>query len=368
MKTVVEAIDLSLLEQHKIKEKPRGHLGMSRIGHDDARTLWYEFRWSLPNDFTARTLRIFQAGHDGEEVVVKLLKQAGYQVWEVNQATGRQWRVGFLGGHFAGSSDGIIKGVPGFEELPHLLEIKTAKASKFREFQKQGVSRANPVYWYQMQSYMAKEAMNLEAALFVVMCKDDSKLYIERVTRQDGIFDRLYQKAGQLITSDAPPRSTYKDRTWYECKWRSEHWNDIYWGNRLPTPNCRNCKHASAVTEGNGARWYCKQYACNLDIDLQRVGCGSHLYLPALMPADLVAYHAEHNVCEYTTREEQTARFFNGNVSSTQQVFNSWELEQISKVGITVAQVADPLMGELRAEFDGRVVHYASNDDEQPRF
>lgn len=122
------AIDAGIMENHARKNKPRGHLGMSRIGHDDARTLWYEFRWSLPDDFSARTLRIFQAGHDGEETVVKLLKQAGYQVWEIDHETGQQWGVSFVGGHFSGSSDGIIKGlpVPGCEEMPHLLEIKSA--------------------------------------------------------------------------------------------------------------------------------------------------------------------------------------------------------------------------------------------------
>ena len=357
---VNDAIDAAIMRNHAEKDKPRGHLGFSRIGYDDSRTLWLDFRWSLPSDFTARTLRIFQAGHDGETTIINLLKQAGFQVWDMNPETGQQWRVTFCGGHFSGSADGIIKGLPGFEDIPHLLEIKTAKASKFKEFVRKGVKQANPVYWYQVQGYAAQDALNLPAALFIVLNKDTSEIYAERVEREPGIFDRLHQKAAEIIASDTPPASIYKDKTWFELKYHSDAWNAVYWGEQLPAQNCRNCRHSCPIIEGHGARWYCRRYAYDIPLDFQRTGCIDHNYLPAMMPADFVSIHDKHNAVEYRTREEKPATFFNSSSGSVDNVYNSLELEQISKNGLTAATVADKFVGMMRESFGARVVKAAS--------
>ena len=63
-------------------------------------------------------------------------------------------------------------------DKPHLLECKSAKDSRFKEFVKKGIKEVEPKYWAQIQTYM--HYMELERCLYVIYNKDTSELHIER--------------------------------------------------------------------------------------------------------------------------------------------------------------------------------------------
>ena len=93
-------------EEHN--KQPTG-LRMSAIGGCE-RNLWAELH-SVPSErpFQGRTLAIFRHGDAVETMVVELLKEAGYEVEEIDPKTGKQWELSALDGKLTGHTDGRIK-------------------------------------------------------------------------------------------------------------------------------------------------------------------------------------------------------------------------------------------------------------------
>ena len=213
---------LSLLIDRALEalpETPRNYLGASRIGEPCARALQFEFfNASKEKPFSGQTLRTFAIGHALEDLAVGWLQAAGVIIG------GRQSSFSTANGLIRGHCDGVIQGGPiDFGPFPRFLEIKTASAKKWREFEKHHIQKANPVYYAQVQMYMSY--LNLQnPALFMVINKDSSELYFE-----DVIFDpqaaqealdrgvRIIQAclAGELLpgVSDDP--------NFYLCPWCS---------------------------------------------------------------------------------------------------------------------------------------------------
>ena len=137
-------------------EKQRPYLGASSIGKPCSRALWYGLRWAKAAKFSGRMYRLFQTGHLQEPRVLKDLHAIGCKVEGIDPSTGRQWSFSeeSLGHHFAGNCDGVISGVPGGGTKRHILEIKTSSAKAFAILQRDGVKKAKPEHFAQMQIYM----------------------------------------------------------------------------------------------------------------------------------------------------------------------------------------------------------------------
>lgn len=348
---LIERTTARLIDEYMPIELPRGHLGMSQIGKKDERTLWLQFRWSLPDVPTPRTRRIFRVGHALESEIISLLKNIpGVEVHDRNPSTGGQFNFKFIGGHFAGSMDGCIQGIPESKQW-HVLEIKTVSAKRFADLQKQGVETWSPEYFAQLQCYMG--ATGMERALFMAYCKDNSELHIERVKFIPMAFDTLLAKAERLINSSEPPASSYPKREWFEAKFMSEAAQKVYWGDTLPAPNCRNCRFASPRLDTPNAEWWCGLLAQNITIGSQRVGCDRHNYLLALMPAEL------QELGDITTRykAQDGTGFINAfDTDRRPSVYSSKELYAISQHGLNAATLADEQIQALSESFDATVI------------
>lgn len=335
-------------------EQARGHLGMSQIGKTDERSLWFKYRWSLPNTPIARVLRIFRVGHILEAEVIALLRNIpGVTVHEKNPQTGAQFNFSYLGGHFSGSMDGCIVGIPEAPATWHVLEVKTVSSKRFAVLQKQGVQQWSPEYYAQLQCYMG--ASGMDRALFVAYNKDNSELHIERVRLEPMFFDAMIARAERLITHSEPPASSYPKREWFEAKFMSEEAQAIYWGDKLPAPNCRNCRFAVARMDLNNGAWWCAFKQSDLSIGSQRVGCNNHNYLPALMPhstlKDLGSVAAR-----YVT-EDNTGFVNSYTTEPNPHVFSSKELYAISQTsGLNAHVLKDEVIAELRVTMGARVV------------
>lgn len=257
-------------------EPSRGHLGASVIGHHCDRYLWLSFRWACPEQFQGRILRLFRRGHNEEAGVISDLRAAGCEVMDAD-GTGRQY--GFRDGHFAGSIDGmVLAGIPEAPTKPHVLEIKTHSLKSFNELEKDGVQKSKPMHYAQMQTYMAR--MSVDRALYFAVCKDDDRIYTERVRLDKDEADRLAERAQRIIASDRMPEPISADPTWYQCKYCSAA--DLCHGNkRLPDINCRTCANFTANRDGTA---HCARFGEIPTLDAQRAGCEAHVIHPDLVP------------------------------------------------------------------------------------
>ncbi len=317
-------------------EPSRGHLGASQIGHHCDRYLWLSFRWACPEQFQGRILRLFRRGHEEEAGVVADLRAAGCEVSD-RDASGRQH--GFCDGHFAGSIDGIVlSGVPGAAHKPHVLEIKTHSLKSFNELEKDGVQKSKPMHYAQMQTYMAR--LNIDRALYFAVCKDDDRIYTERVRLDKDEAERLADRAQRIIASDRMPEPISADPTWYQCKFCAAA--DLCHGHkRLPDINCRTCANFTAERDGSAtcARWQ----SVIPDKDAQRAGCESHVIHPDLVP------------WQYQTTEQGTHLIY---IIDGKEVLNgeppAFTSREIVANPVGCAN-ADAVMMDMRAAFDARI-------------
>jgi hypothetical protein len=338
------------------RDESRGHLGMSQIGKEDARSLWLSFRWSLPNDYTARTLRIFAMGNLIEDEIIRLLRNIPGVELHDKDADGKQFRFVDIGGHFCGSMDGAILGVPEAPKTWHVFEAKSVALKRFTDLQKKGVKEWSSEYYGQLQSYM--RCTGMERALFVAYCKDNSELYIERVKYDAQNAEALLIKAERIITATEPPASSWPNEQWYESKFLSEDARSIYWGKRLPSPNCRNCLFAKPDTKGTGAKWVCHHTSDlntgdSLPFERQKTGCEMHNFIPALVPAKLVELDDESVL--YSTHDGHYFSNAHGYQLGA-QAYTSWELEHLSKTGLNREHLANPDIQFIRSEFDATII------------
>ncbi|NYS26420.1 hypothetical protein HUK65_15645 [Rhodobacteraceae bacterium 2376] len=192
-------IDAALVAERD-RQRPRDYLGASRIGEPCARRLVYEFH-KTPVDpgkeFAGLTLRIFEAGHVFEDLAIRWLRAAGFDL-RTQTREGGQFGFEAAGGRICGHVDGVIVGGPDLAiHWPVLWEHKALKASSWNDTVKKGVRHSKPVYFAQMQIYMAY--MALDAALFTALNKDTCELYHELVPFDVSAAQELSDKAVQVL-------------------------------------------------------------------------------------------------------------------------------------------------------------------------
>lgn len=178
----------------RAEDKSRHYLGMSQIGHDCSRKLWYDFRGFTQIPLEGRIKMLFRFGDHIEDELIHHLKLAGYRV------EGSQEAFSAHNGFFKGHCDGTIYGIT---FRPHILECKSANTKKFAKFKKYGVRQVYPVYYCQCQCYMGYSG--IDRALVVVQCKDTSEIYTERIHFNEADFNALHQRAYDIITANEPP-------------------------------------------------------------------------------------------------------------------------------------------------------------------
>lgn len=256
----------------------RPHLGASLIGEACERKLWLTFRWARSQDWEGRMLRLFDDGKRAEARFVAELRGIGCDVWEFDEA-GQQFRVSAHGGHFGGSLDAVLTGLPEAPKAPHVVEFKTHNDKSFKALSKLGVQEAKPQHYAQMQVYMG--LMDLDRAYYLAENKNDASLYGERVKFDADEFARLMAKAQRVIqASEPPPKIGGPDD--FACKWCDMQ--SLCHGTQAAEVNCRTCARATPMTDSTGAEWQCSLSTVGMiPIASQRTGCKQHLYIPPLI-------------------------------------------------------------------------------------
>lgn len=257
-------------------------LGGSQIGRECERELWYSFRWCFAGgakQFDGRMLRLFNRGHREEPVFSDELRGIGAEVIDVDPTTGEQFEFTACSGHFVVKIDGVALGLPEAPKTWHNLSYKTANAKNFARIAKDGVAKGEPKHYDQNQIEM--RLAGLERTQYLIANKDTDDLYAERLRYDAAHAERLERKAERVIFAPEPLERISEDAAFWKCKGCA--FTAVCHTAKLPTPNCRNCLHATPERDGNG-RWTCARHGGgDIPLDMQAEGCQQHRYIPALL-------------------------------------------------------------------------------------
>lgn len=280
----------------------RKHLGASLIGRECARDLWYTFRWAtnrqlrieyhsgdhhgnpcrLCKKTKTRMMRLLNRGHLEEARFVALLMMIGVEVWQQDEA-GRQFKVSLHGGHFGGSSDSIIRGIPECPTVPLLGEYKTYNDERFSRLLAEGVRASSFEYYIQQQIYMGGHG--LAGSLFLAVNKDDDELYAELIPFNPELFSFQNNRALKVIQALNPPSKIADTPGWWKCKICDHRFlcHKVPDGTgTIPTPvrSCRTCIYARPSVEIGNASWVCtnqlSQMYGGLSVEAQINGCDKY--------------------------------------------------------------------------------------------
>jgi hypothetical protein len=250
------------------------------LGHKCERWLWLSFRWAVIKKHDGRLLRLFRRGKLEEFTVIDDLKKAGLAVYSDDGTA--QFRVDF-GCHVSGSVDGVIEsGVPHAPKSAHILEIKTHSKKSFNDLEGKGVQESKPMHHAQMQVYMY--GMHIERALYAAVCKDDDRLYFERVKLDIEFAVSLVNKGKRIALLPTMPPPLSSDPSWYECKF-CDAYEFCHQTKTTREINCRTCAHSTPTEKST---WVCERFeSCEIPLENQRSGCSAHVLHPDLVPWDL---------------------------------------------------------------------------------
>jgi hypothetical protein len=256
-------------------DRPRSHIGPSGLGHPCDRWIWLSFRWAVQPKFPGRILRLFRRGQMEEATIVSDLRSIGMDI----RSTGaEQFRVDF-GCHVSGSIDGIIEhGVPAAPKKRHVAEFKTHSLKSFNDLEKKGVQKAKPEHYVQMQLYM--HGTEIDCALYLAVCKDDDRIYTERVCYDKELAEKYVRRGHYLALAERMPPPISTDPGWYQCKFCDAH-SFCHKTKLVEHVNCRTCANVTPQKDGT---WHCAKWDAVVPVTSQRIGCDSHVLHPDLVP------------------------------------------------------------------------------------
>lgn len=233
-------VDQSLQEKQQ-QQTPRDYLGGSRLGVACDRALQYEYLNVLPDpgrEFSGKTLRIFQAGHVFEALMIDWLRDAGFELY-TEKSNGEQYGFVTANSHIRGHVDGILASGPESVEMtyPALWEMKSLNNGSWKDTVKKGLAVSKPVYAAQIalyQAYMESQipGISQHPALFTAINKDTAELYFESVPFNAELAQRASDRGVKILKAceahELLPRVS-NDPSYVECKFCA--WQDRCWRN-----------------------------------------------------------------------------------------------------------------------------------------
>lgn len=190
-------------------------------------------------------IRHAEAGHWTEEMTCDWLTLAGFTI-EIAKDDGSGKQIGWMAAkdaagqhHMAGEVDGLIVGVehPRLAELlapPTIWESKKATAKKWSKFNKEGVKKADPVYYGQLQTNMGY--LGVKNTLFSMLNLDTMKYHFEIIPFDLQKAQFLSDRAVRVIGSKSPYEFPRLGRTEddFVCKFCDYH--NQCWKMSTPLP------------------------------------------------------------------------------------------------------------------------------------
>lgn len=202
-KRLAELLDASY-KAHKDAEPKRPYLGGSAVGRDCEREIAYSYHGApIDSDgFSGQLYRIFDRGHKGEDRVAEYLRVAGFNL-QTAREDGKQFGFSALDGRFRGHIDGVIYPVSPLGNSDYMLwENKIVNSATFGKFWNHGVKKTKPVYYVQVNLYMAY--MDLPRTLFTAENADNCEVFAEIIEFDARTAQDASDRAVRIVQSNAP--------------------------------------------------------------------------------------------------------------------------------------------------------------------
>ena len=286
----LEAADKALEVRDMEKPQRASRLGMSQIGEECNRMIWYRFRIAVRQKFPAKTLKAFEDGHKSEALQAERLRLVpGLTLDTIDPKTGNQFEYTDLNNHFVGKCDGKVMGLLQAPKKLHIWEHKSNER-KFTEFKKlktdlgeKAVLRKwNFTYWCQAILYMFYEGTDRH---YTTVSTPGVRDVDSCRTEADTAYAlQLRSKAERIILASEPPERISNNPDFFKCKFCEN--NGVCHKGDMPDRNCRTCLHSSPIEFG---AWHCARFGKNLTQEEQVAGCPAHLFLPKLVPGEVMS-------------------------------------------------------------------------------
>jgi hypothetical protein len=285
-------IDRALENKRKL-ESPRHYLGMSQIGEECRRKLFYSFRNAWPEEVPASNIRAIEDGFLQEDIMAKRLRLLPYIQLHTVDPENPQEQIGFslLMGHFRGHCDGMILGVRAAPGTWHVWENKAVGQSKYNKLEKlkQELGEKNAlkewdiIYYDQAIIYMhvsttTRHYLNVETP--------GGRDYTSCRTNYDPVQAQIIiEKAKGIIFDNwsIPAQLSYK-KEFYKCKWCE--FSPICHDKNFPLVHCKTCRYSEPVNDGKRKCVFKNEIIKDEELHLD--SCRNHIYNPALISAELI--------------------------------------------------------------------------------
>jgi hypothetical protein len=215
----------SAMEDQAQGRAPRSYLGMSQIGAECERKLWYGYHDPLPEYLNAAALMRIADGHACERILADRLRLVdGVTLRTENEKTGEQFEINDLDGMFAGHMDGLIVGLVDAPNEWHIWEAKAVNEDKYNKFlklrcenPKETLQKWDNTYYAQAQAYMGYSGIPHH---YLTVCSPGAREWDAVCTDFDqSAFDTIRNRAERIINASAPLARLSNDPNWHVCKW-----------------------------------------------------------------------------------------------------------------------------------------------------
>ena len=336
-----------ILEEEERKQRPRGYLGMSAIGEECERKLFYSYRQVRPRNIPASGIRAIQDGFNQENVMAARLRKIP-NIELVTHPNGQQ--IGFkdVQGHFCGHCDGMIRGLLETPAPWHVWEHKSVNEKKFNDLlkkrnehgEKKALELWDNVYYVQAQIYMHYSEVKKH---YLTVSTPGGRDYVSiRTDYKATTAKQIIKKAEGIINDNwTIPAKISDKREFFKCKWCE--FSGVCHDKEVPDLNCRTCRYCEPVEGG--------KFNCLLN-DKEAVDvCENHIYNPALIDAKLLE-HADDG-CVYKSGIIKWANINAGGFPDDPDIgpfYTSQELYDLQ----TLDNI-DPELEKVKTAFQGEI-------------
>ena len=280
--TTLQKLD-AILEAESARRPARQYMGMSQIGDECWRKLFYSFRHAAKRSISASGIRAIEDGFTQEDIMaLRLRKIPGVEL--ITHPNGSQIEFKGHDGHFSGHADGMVRGLEESPENWHVWEHKSVNEAKFKTLaklkeagEKKALEAWDPVYYAQALCYMHYSEVHKH---FLTVSTPGGRDYMSiRTDYKKGAAKNVIDKAKQIIFDNwIAPVGLSDKKEFYKCKWCE--YSGICHDGDIPDLNCHTCRYRDPV---EGGKFYCLDH----NSDIVRP-CNNHIYNPALIDAEIV--------------------------------------------------------------------------------
>lgn len=337
-------------------------ISISLLGEECERALWYGFRWASEAEKIDGLKAItFETGNIEEERLLGNLRMIGCEVVDVDE-NGRQVRAEAVAGHVRGKLDGKVLGLPEAPKTWHVVECKSSKETYYKKIVKEGVRKGYYTHFIQLNTY--GHIHGFDRGLYMCRNKNTGEIHVERIEIDHEEAIRILARAERIICAPNPPPKLHEDpskKSAFKCGW-CRH-KAICHEAQFARVHCRTCLHSKPEMIGNAA-WSCARWGKPLSADEQRTGCGAHLFLPSLVPGELLDASDEEEWVEYRLKDGSTWRD-GGKTAEGRRYWHHPESGCVFTTESGEQAASDGLVEEIEADEFARLLALYAQDREQ---